>query len=151
MVAPVAFAPLQATVLFGNSGRQPAPTLTLMIPKIYSLEEWNNGTASADIEKFKTECLQLPMNDQNARITFPTTGFNNFIIRYDGTQQNIRDVQKLSISPDLIGGKEIAAFEGCFVYRTSGQVHRTSICYFYQAKVSDVAHLNYCTVGQAAD
>jgi hypothetical protein len=151
MVAPVASAPLQVTVLYGNSGRQPAPTLALMFPKIYSLEEWNNGTAITDIEKWKTECLQLPMNDQNARITFPTTGFNSFVIRYDGTQQNIRDVQKLSISSELVVGKGIAAFKGCFVYRTSGQIHRTSFCYFYQAKVSDVAHLNYCTVGQAAD
>jgi hypothetical protein len=151
VVAPVAFAPLQATVLFGNSGRQPAPTFALLVPKIFSLEDWNNGTAVADIEKFKAECLALPMSNQGVRITFPTTGFNTFQIKYNGTQESLRDVQKLSVSPNLVGGKEVVAFKGCFVYQSSGQIHRTSFCYFYQAKVSDVAHLNYCTVGQAAD
>jgi hypothetical protein len=151
IVAPVAYAPLRATILFGNSGRQPAPTYATLVPKIYSLDEWNNGNAVADIEKAKAECLALPMSSQGVRITFPTTGFNTFQIKYDGTQQSLRDVQKLSVRPNLVEGKEVVAFKGCFVYQTSGQVHRTSFCYFYQAKVSEPAHLNFCTVGQAAD
>jgi hypothetical protein len=142
---------LQVTVLFGNSGRQPAPTVSLITPKIFTIEDWTNGTAVQDIEKWKTECLQMPMNDQVARITFPTTGFTNFIIRYDGTQQSIRDIQRLSVSTEIVTGKAIVALKGCFVYRTVEKVHRTSFCYYYQAKVSEVAHLNYCTVGQAAD
>jgi hypothetical protein len=52
------------------------------------------------------------MNDQNARITFPTTDFTNFIVHYDGTQQTLRDIQKLSVSPNLVAGKEIVAFKG---------------------------------------
>jgi hypothetical protein len=151
MVPPVAFAPLQVTVLYGNSGRQPAPTFALLMAKIYSLEEWNSGTAVTDIEKTKAECLQQPMNDQGARITFPTSGFTNFFIKNDGTQQNLRDVQRLSVTPGLVSGKEVLALRGCFVYRTVERVHRTSFCYFYQAKVTDAAHLNFCTVGQAAD
>ena len=91
------------------------------------------------------------MNDQGARITFPTSGFTNFFLKYDGTQQNLRDVQRLSVTPGLVSGKEILALKGCFVYRTVGQVRRTSFCFFYQAKVSETAHLNFCTVGQAAD
>jgi hypothetical protein len=116
ITAPDAFKPLQVTVLFGNSGRQPAPTVTSITPKIFSLDEWNSGTGVQDIEKWRTECLQSPMNDQIARITFPTTGFTNFFIRYDGTQQSIRDVQKLSVSPEVVIGKAIVALKGCFVY-----------------------------------
>jgi hypothetical protein len=151
IVAPVALAPLQATMHFGNTGRQPAPTIAILTPKIFTLEEWSNGTAVTDIEKAKIECLRLAMTDQTARITFPTTGFNTFNLRYDGTKLSVRDVEKLSVSPDLVSGKAVVAFKGCFVYRTFGEIHRTSVCYFYQAKVSDVAHLNFCTVGQAAN
>jgi hypothetical protein len=122
-----------------------------MAPKIYTIEDWNGGVAAADIEKFKADCLQLPMNDANARITFPTTGFNSFVMHYDGTQASLRDVGRLSVTPELVSGAAVVAFRGCFVYRTIEQVHRTTYCYFYQAKVSDVAHLNFCSVGQGAD
>lgn len=145
------FKPLQATIVYGNSGRQPAPTFSLMVPRIFTLVEWDNGTAASDIEKWKADCLQLPMNDQNARVTFPTTGFTNFNLKYTGTQKSLRDVGQLSVTPAILAGTEIVAVKGCFVYRTSGQVHRTSYCYFYQAKFSDATHLNFCTVGQAAD
>jgi hypothetical protein len=151
IIASEAFKPLQATVLYGNSGRQPAPTFTVMTAKIYSPDEWNNGFAVSDIEKSKADCLQTAMNDQVARITFPTTGYNSFIIKYNGTQKNIRDVGPLSVTPGIVDGTDIVAFKGCFVYRTTGQVHRTAFCYYYQAKLSDASHLNYCTVGQAAD
>jgi hypothetical protein len=151
MVAPVASAPLKAAILFGNSGRQPAPTYSVMIAKVYSLDEWNNGTAVADMEKTKAECLALPMSNQGVRITFPTAGSNTFQIIYDGTQQSLRDVQKLSVTRKLVEGKEVVAFKGCFVYQTTGQIHRTSYCYFYQAKVTEPAHLNYCIAGQEAN
>lgn len=151
MTSPEAYKPLKATVRFGNSGRQPAPTVSLLVPKLYSIEEWGNGIAVSDIEKFKGECLQLPMTDQNAQITFPTAGFTNFILGYDGTQQTLRDFDKLSVTPELVAGKQVVAFKGCFVYRTLGEIRRTSFCYFYLAKVSDISHLNYCAVGQAAD
>jgi hypothetical protein len=104
----------------------------------YSLDAWNNGTAVQDIEKFKTDCLGTPMNDQFARVSFPTSGFNSFVLRYDGTQASLRDVDKLSVTDDLVSGKEIVAFKGCFVYRTLNEVHRTSFCFSYQAKTTDV-------------
>lgn len=115
------------------------------------IEEWNNGVAVQDIENAKVECLQRAMDDKTARITFPTSGFSHLILGYDGTQQTLRDVDRLSVSPELVSGKQVAAFKGCFVYRTVGQIHRTAFCFFYEAKLSDISHLNYCTVGQTAN
>jgi hypothetical protein len=137
IVPPEAFKPLKATITYGNSERQLAPIFSNVVPKIYTVEDWIGGVAAADIEKFKADCLELPMNDQNARITFPTTGFNSFVIHHDGTQQNRRDVGRLSVTPEHVSGTAVVAFKGSFVYRTIEQVHRTTFYYFYQAKVSD--------------
>ncbi|MBR0957250.1 hypothetical protein [Bradyrhizobium japonicum] len=143
--------PLKASVTFTNTGREPAPTNTSLTPKLFTIEEWNNGLAVQDIERSKSECLQSPFNNQTARVTFPTTGFTTFQLGYDGTQLSLRDVQKLSVTADLAGGKQVVVFKGCFVYVTIEEVRRTSFCYFYQFKVSSLDHLNYCTVGQAAN
>jgi hypothetical protein len=146
-----AFKPLKMKVSYGNSGRQPAPTVAFMVPKVYSIEDWNNGSAAGDISKFKTECLNTPMTDESSRVSFPTNGFNSFFLHYNGTQASLRDVQQLSVTPEIISGKSVVAFKGCFVYRTVEVVHRTAYCHFYYAKVSDPTHLNFCAVGQAAD
>lgn len=151
IVPPVDKAPLKGTIMYGNTGREPAPTFATLIPKVYPIADWNGGAAVTDIENSKNECLKLPMNDLLARITFPTTGFNTFNESYDGTPLNIRDVNKIAITDKIVSGSEIVAFKGCFVYRTVSEVHRTAFCYYYQAKVSDAAHLNFCNVGQAAN
>jgi hypothetical protein len=151
IVTPVALAPLQATVLFSNTGRQPAPTFMVIKPKFYTIEDWTNGLASKEIERARAECMALPMNDQNASVTFPTSGFTNFIRRYDGTQKSLRDVERLSIPAEFLSGKQVVVLKGCFVSRTVDEIHRTSFCYFYQSKITDAAHLNYCAAGQAAN
>jgi hypothetical protein len=151
MTAPVAVGPLKVGVTYGNTGREPSPTIGVLIPKIFSYADWNNGVAVTAIEAIKNECLRTPINETIARITFPTTGFASFNISYDGTPQNIRDVNKIAVTNGVVSGQEIAVIQGCFAYRTVNEVHRTAFCYNYQARVSDPGHLTFCNFGQAAN
>jgi hypothetical protein len=148
---PVAVGPLKAVVAYGNTGREPSPTISTLAPRIFSYAEWNGGEAVKAIEDVKSECLKAPVNDTIARITFPTTGFSSFNASYDGTPQNIRDVNKISISDGVVSGQQFLVIQGCFAYRTVNEVHHTAFCYYYQARFTDPAHLSFCTVGQAAN
>jgi hypothetical protein len=151
IAAPVVVGPLKAGVTYGNTGREPAPTISTLTPRIFSYADWNNGEAVRAIESVKSECLKTPINETIARITFPTSGFSSFNASYDGTPQSIRDVNKVAVTDGVVSGQEIAVIQGCFAYRTVGEIHRTAFCYYYQAKVSDPGHLTFCNVGQAAN
>jgi hypothetical protein len=151
IATPVAVGPLKAGVSYGNTGREPAPTIAMLAPKVFSYADWNNGEAVKAIEAVKNECLKTPINDATARITFPTSGFSNFSIAYDGTPQSIRDVNKIAVTDGVVSGQEIAVVQGCFSYRTVSEIHHTAYCFYYQAKITDPAHLNFCNVGQAAN
>jgi hypothetical protein len=150
-IAPLAAGPLKATVQYANTGREPAATLASITPKVFSYTDWNSGEAVRVLEAAKNDCLKAPLTDVGVRMTFPTSGFTTFNIGYDGTPQSIRDVGKIAITEEIMSGREMVAVHGCFVYRTVEEIHRTAFCFFYQAKVSDPNHLNFCTIGQAAN
>jgi hypothetical protein len=48
-------------------------------------------------------------------------------------------------------GDNIFAVRGCIVYEAFSAIHHTAFCYFYDAQMTDIAHLNICTVGNYVD
>src|SRR5689334_19090871 len=49
---------LRMIVSFGNTGKEPALFNSAIAPKIYSLQEWNNGVAADEIVKQQVECMK---------------------------------------------------------------------------------------------
>jgi hypothetical protein len=148
---PILFAPLKGIVIFSNTGHQPAATNASMIPTVYSATDWDGGKAAVDIEKYADQCVRSPIGDLGIRMIFPTSGFTSYNLGYDGTQKDLHDVGKISVTEGIVAGTQIVTFKGCIIYRTVNEIHHTAFCYFYRAKSADPAHLFYCTVGQTAD
>jgi hypothetical protein len=151
ITASAVLTPLKGMVSFNNTGHQPAATNASLMPTIFSAADWDNGNAISDIEKYADQCTHSPIAEIGIRMIFPTSGFTSYNLGYDGTQKDVRDIGRLSVTDGIVAGTQIVAFKGCIIYRTVNEIHHTAFCYFYRAKSVDPAHLFYCTVGQAAD
>jgi hypothetical protein len=56
------------------------------------------------------------------------------------------------VDDDILAGRAAIVLQMCFAYRTMGQVHHTSFCYFYRVGVSPAnKQMNICTAGNHAD
>ena len=53
--------------------------------------------------------------------------------------------------PEVFDGRKIFVMEMCFAYRTTGTLHHTSFCYFYQGGTTKVNQWSICTAGNHAD
>ena len=142
--------PIRFLVALVNTGREASNTFMYGRPELFSLAQWNDGTAAINIEDFKKLCLEkVPSDADNAQTTFPTTGQAIYLwhVKSNGGELASRFV----VTDRLMAGEEIAVLEGCFIYETISEIHRTSFCYYFQQKETPTTNLNYCTVGQFAN
>jgi len=55
------------------------------------------------------------------------------------------------VGDDVMTGKKAVVLEMCFAYKTVGELHHTSLCYFYRPGITKWQQLNVCTAGNHAD
>lgn len=138
------FTVVKGTILYINSGREPAKFNIGGSEYLYTREAWINTTAATDIISRQTECLKSPV--AGARVAWPTTGFSNYFAHVpDGVIPNKGVV---TWSDRINKGEDVVVIQGCIAYTAFDVLHHTSFCYFYDQKLpSDMTHLNICTVG----
>jgi hypothetical protein len=127
-----------------NSGHEPAKMNVWGKEFTYSRDNWEHGKASSEIEARKNECLAIP-SITGARFAWPTSGFNAYTVHFPDGQIPQNGVAVWT--PEIDNGSAIVVLQGCIAYEAFNEIHRSAFCYFYDSKMSDIAHLNVCNVG----
>lgn len=136
--------PIKGTAAYINGGREPAKISPNAAEYISTRDEWTNGKAVEDIIKRQQDCLGIP-SIAGFRFAWPTTGFSTYLIHFPEGQ--IPQVGIIPWSDRINQGQDIVIVQGCIVYEAFGDIHHTAFCYFYDSRISDMAHLLICTVG----
>lgn len=140
---------IAAQVQYLNTGREPAFDLVPYTDvAIFSLADWENGSAARVIMGWKDECLAANPPFGGTRMAFPSSSNNSF---YHVSFNTDDHVPKIVVSDALTNGNDIFVIRGCFMYRSAGEHRHTSFCFFYQAKLTNLPNLSICTVGNDAD
>jgi hypothetical protein len=120
--------------------------------KAFFKDDWNNGSAISDIVRFQNKCVSGSITGVPSGVAFPTMTLGaSYQLHIGAEPHKMPEKGAIVVTPILISGDQILTFRGCFTYETLEKAHHTAFCYFYDAKVTDINHLNYCTVGQLAD
>lgn len=142
--------PVKATVVYTNTGRQPARASLFLRPKVFTEEEWNDGTAVRHLQTARDICLAGKALELPILLAFPTSGFTNYQHIFDGSRPDTPEPERLVADKGIIEGDKIVTFTGCVIYETLGHIRHTSFCYYYRAKSTEL-NMAYCSVAQAAD
>jgi hypothetical protein len=138
---------IKGTVLYVNSGREPARFQADVSEFVYRRNDWADGRV-ATIDFFKDECLSKE-SIVGQRFAWPTTGFTSYSAHAPNV--SIPQIGIATWSDDIINGEAIMTLQGCFIYEAFGNVHHTAFCYFYDSKISDMQHLNICPIGNGVN
>lgn len=148
--APQIDKPIKATVVYNNTGRQPARASLFLGPKVFAKEEWNDGTAVRQLQAARDVCLAGKALELPILLAFPTSGFTNYQHSFDGGRPDTPESERIIADKAIIEGDKIVTFTGCVIYETLGHIHHTSFCYYYRANHTQL-NMAYCSVAQAAD
>jgi hypothetical protein len=133
---------------YQNTGKSPAfNMLQATVYQAFSLNEWKDGGAAKKISAVASQCFELDAHGTRTQVAYPNAGFASYMITVKTEDLS----PKYVVTDALISGDEIFALQGCFGYKTVGELHHSSFCYFYQAKVTNLPAMNICTVGNDAD
>jgi hypothetical protein len=139
---------IEGTIQYQNVGKEPASNFfPNIISKVYSLAQWNDGTATNEIISLAVSCLSISQVAKGLQVAFPNTGFSSYQLHFDTSNGE----PKIIVTDDIIAGKEIVKIQGCFAYKSIGQFHHTAFCYYYRGTVTTLPNLNICMVGNDAD
>jgi hypothetical protein len=139
-----------ATIAYQNSGREPAVSFYPgTATKLYSLEEWNGGDATKEIMAESGQCLKINNLPSGLQVVYPTTGFSAYQLTID--TEKLSEANKILVTDDIISGKSIATFKGCFSYKTAKEIHHSAFCFYYLASATTLPNLSICNVGNEAD
>jgi hypothetical protein len=139
---------IKGTVSYINSGREPAKLQAAALEYVYTRTEWDTGVAGDSIVKRQDDCLGTKTIGW-FRFAWPTTGFTNYFMQVPGVR--IPEIGAVAWSDNINKGDSIVAIQGCIIYEAFQAIHHTAFCYDYDARITDMAHLNICTVGNAVD
>ena len=136
--------PVHATVMYNNTGRQPAP-LSVNVNLIpYTYDDWAiSGKATKDIIAAHDTCFGAKDKITPTLMVFPVTGPGGY--QYDIIKDDIYAVKSF-----LSGDKVIVVF-GCLLYKSYGHIRHTSYCGFDLSGTTVVQNLSFCTIGNDAD
>jgi hypothetical protein len=143
------------TVQYQNTGRQPAFNLVIAhVIKTYSKNEWGNGAvgiAATQIIANGQSCLKIKKLIEHTQVAYPSSGLtgSGYSMRID--TNNPTEQNKVLADADISSGNKIFVVQWCFIYLSLTEVHHSTACYFYQAKVSTLPNLNICQTGNDAD
>ncbi|MGD0027296.1 MAG: hypothetical protein ABSC37_22220 [Xanthobacteraceae bacterium] len=141
---------IEGTVQYQNTGREPASDfLSSFFSKVYSIDEWDNGTAAKEITSAAASCLTISNLPRGLQVIYPNTGFSAYQIHFDTGQGDVPN--KIIVTDDMISGKSIFKLQGCFTYKSIREFHHSAFCYFYKANVTTLPNLSICNFGNDAD
>lgn len=145
-VAPELGKDFSAFVDYQNSGREPGNE-TIYAVDLFSapLVDDVSGRIRSRVVNFIAEC-KIKWVPTSAQVVYPTTGgfgAGGYALsaKLDGEK----------IDQNIVDGNGLIVMSGCFVYKTAGAIHRSSFCYFFNAKISKPANWNICDFGNDAD
>jgi hypothetical protein len=139
---------IKGTVLYINTGKEPAKTQGDVAEYVYSSAEWNNGAAVTALVDRQDACLNNK-TISGFRFAWPTSGFSNYILQVPAGR--IPEIGTAAWTTNLTTGTDILAVQGCIIYEAFSEIHHTAFCYFYDGRITDPSHLNICTVGNKVD
>ncbi|MFC7699645.1 hypothetical protein ACFQX9_23455 [Bradyrhizobium sp. GCM10028915] len=130
---------------FQNTGRQPARDV-FYEPDSYAYRKDMTGDVAERARRHIARCMARQPRDEQMTI-FPGRGtFAPYQIKKDSNL----------ITEPVIAGADLILVDGCFVYRTVDEVHRTAFCFEYDASNPQVDDdgkpiMNVCLHGNYAD
>jgi len=136
--------PIEITVTYQNSGRQPALNfLPLMDAFAVSDQEDKAGVTDQRTRAGIQNCINTKQW-AGGSVAFPSTGFSNFSF-FTKTKDDFVD-------DTILKGTKTVVVQGCFLYRTFDAPHHSYFCFFYKGGgVTRIQNLNICSGGHAAD
>jgi hypothetical protein len=142
---PSAGMPLDITVQYQNSGRDPALGFVSAARTFTATEsEIIAGTAAEEMQSYMKAC-KTGLAEEHGRVVYPTT--SGLGSGYTFTQK----VPGSLIDDAVVSGAKTLIVEGCFLYRTFGVPRHSYFCYFYQKGTTNIQALNICRSGHDAD
>src|SRR5271166_4792807 len=135
---------VKATVLYINTGKEPAKFQLTGVENLYTREQWDNGQAATSLTKGKSDCFNTA-TITGTRFAWPTTGFSNYFAHIP--EGRVPQPGVVVWTDRLNNGDDLMTVQGCIIYEAFGEIHHTAFCYFYDRRLSDMSHLNICTVG----
>jgi hypothetical protein len=140
---PAIGAPIDITVSYQNTGRQPALQFLTSADVIPTTEEEDrNGKFPQRLSLYLERCKNT--NEwPGGSVAYPSTGFStyNFSLK---TKDDFVDEA-------ITKGDKLVVLQGCFLYRTFEAARHSYFCYFYKKGQTKIQNLNICTSGHYAD
>lgn len=137
--APVLGQELDVTIQYQNTGRAPATDVFTDVKT--DIKPDGSGIAN-QVVGYSNSCKATGIGNG---VVYPTVGLGG------GYQLNT-SIAGPQIAQAVIDGKDLVWVYGCFVYRTLGEVHRSSFCfYFANSPTASIGNLSFCLNGQYAD
>jgi hypothetical protein len=132
--------PIEITVEYQNSGREPALRFVYSLePFLVTTAEETNGTLAAKILNNMNAC-KASNEWQGGSVIYPSGVYN----------LNAKTKDEF-VDEDLTKGDKLLIVEGCFGYRTYDAQRHSAFCYFYKQGTTKPQTLNICISGNDAD
>lgn len=134
--------PLELTVQYQNTGREPALSFVYSVNVTALLDsQERKGNIPAQIQDYMNGCRNM-REWQGGSVVYPTA-FANYTLT---DKTNAKLVDKAVIS-----GDKIIVVQGCFAYTTMGMPKYSYFCWFYRHGATKIQNLNICASGHDAD
>lgn len=138
--------PLEITIDYQNSGRDPAlDVIWTLQPLLSTAADDSNGTLGKQIAQYMQACKSTSQW-AGGNVVYPTTsgfGGSGYIL-FTKSNPNVVD-------ESLVKGDKILIVQGCFLYRSFDVPRHSYFCYFWQKDRSKFDNLNICIQGHYAD
>jgi hypothetical protein len=131
---------------YQNSGREPGIE-TIYDVDVFAIsdDEDRAGKTNQRVITFNSKC-KIKWTPSNAQVVYPTPGG-----LLSAGYSLFKNIDAGQIDQEVVEGTKTVVVNGCFVYKTSGAIHRSSYCYYFNMKKSKPAAWNICEFGNDAD
>jgi hypothetical protein len=144
MAEPAIGKPVEITIEYQNTGREPALGFIYSIdPFLITPEEDANWSVNTKLQNSMNIC-KATEKWQGGSVVYPYTGSRS---SYVLNTKNIADF----VDEDFTKGNKLMVVQGCFLYKTFNLPRYSHFCYFYKQGYSKPQNLNICHSGQDAD
>jgi hypothetical protein len=135
--------PIEITIAYQNTGRQPALNFIYDANSFSDLAMFDpKGTAQQATSVYMEAC-KAQMQWSGGSVIYPTTGFSTYNLN---TKSN-DDV----VDQTITSGDKLIYVQGCFLYRTFDAPRHSYFCFFYKQGQTKIQNLNICPTGHYAD
>jgi hypothetical protein len=137
--------PVEITIEYQNSGREPATGFFYFVEPFGMLPaEEADGTLAVKIHSYMKAC-QDTKEWPGGSVVYPSSsGFGG------GYTLSIKTTDNF-IEEAMINGEKTIIVQGCFVYKTLEAPKHSYFCYFYRQGFTKIQNLNICLAGHDAN